>query len=462
MKRTVILLLVLAAIAVIVLVAFLAATANHPPTAEANSVVVQEDTPTSITLTGSDPDGDPLTYGVLTGPSQGTLSGTVPNLTYSPNGNFSGKDALTFKVSDGKIDSAAATVSISVMPVNDPPTANDDSANAQEDAPVVTVDVLANDTDPDNSRLTVIDATQGSNGSVTINSDGTLAYVPNKNFAGTDTFTYTLSDGNGATATAKVTVTIEAVNDKPSITSKPVETTRVWAPYLYAVRAKDPDAGDTLTYSLTRKPEGMTINPATGLIEWRPTSAQAGSHEVTVSVADNGRIRAFDTQSFKITVTSLAAPLKSTLNVVDCFTQKGKERISMKDKVPAVQTSDDKWLETTPASYTCYELNDASIPSGASIISVVVYIEHFEDQQFRNGQLEWAVGTGWPAKPAVWAAIEAPVRQGQSSEATDSWDVTSAVETPEKANSLQFRIANNTSGEAKTSIDHLYVVIEWY
>ena len=134
----------------------------------------------------------------------------------------------------------------------------------------------------------------------------------------------------------------------------------------------------------------------------------------------------------------------------------------MKDKVPAVQTSDNKWLETAPVSYTCYELNNASIPSGASIISVVVYIEHFEDQQFGNGKLEWAVGTGWPTKPAVWAAIEAPVRRGPGSEATDSWDVTSAVETPEKTNSLQFRIANNTSGDSKTSVDHLYAVIEWY
>ncbi|MFH1719589.1 MAG: Ig-like domain-containing protein [Planctomycetota bacterium] len=462
MKRTVILLSVLAAIVIIVLVAFLAATANHPPTVEANSVTVQEDTPTPITLTGSDRDADPLTYGVLTGPSQGTLSGTVPNLTYSPRDNFSGKDSFTFKVSDGKIDSAAATISIAVMPVNDPPTANDDSAKAQEDVPVVAIDVLANDTDVDNGRLTVIDATQGSNGSVTINTDGTLAYAPNRNFCGTDTFTYTLSDGNGGTATAAVTVTIEAVNDAPSITSKPVETTRVWASYLYTVRAKDPDAGDTLTYSLTRKPEGMTINPATGLIEWGPTSAQAGSHDVVVTVADSNRIRAFDTQSFTVTVTSLTSPLKSTMNVADCFTQKGKDRISMKDKVPAVQASDNNRLETAPLSYTCYEFNDASIPSGASIISVVVYIEHFEDQQFRNGKLEWAVGTGWPTKPAVWASIEAPVRQGESNEAIDSWDVTSAVETPEKANSLQFRVANNTSGESKTSVDYVYAVIEWY
>jgi len=446
MKRTVILFSVLAILIVIVLVVFLAATANNPPTAEANSVIVQEDTPASITLKGSDSDGDPLTYSVLTSPSQGTLSGTVPNLTYSPKRNFSGKDSLTFKVNDGKVDSTAATVSISVMPVNDTPTANDDTAKAQEDAPLVTIDVMANDTDLDHGRLTIIDATQGSNGSVTINSDGTLAYMPNRNFCGTDTFTYTISDGNGGTASAIVTVTIEAVNDAPSITSKSVETARVWAPYLYAVRAKDPDEADTLTYSLTKKPEGMTINPATGLIEWRPTNAQAGSHDVVVSVADSNRTRAFDTQSFTITVTSLTSPLKSNMTVVNCFNQKGTDKISMKDKIPAVQTSDNKRLETAPLDATCYEFNNASIPSGASILSVVIYVEHFEDQQFREGKLEWSVGTGWPAKPTVWASIEAPIRKGQSSEATDSWDVTSAVESPEKANSLQFRIGNNTPG----------------
>ena len=462
MKRTVTLFSVLAILIVIVLVVFLAATANHPPIAEASNVIVQEDTSTSITLNGSDPDGDPLTYSVLTSPSQGTLSGTVPNLTYSPKNNFSGKDSLTFKVSDGKVDSVAATVSISVMPVNDIPTANDDAAKAQEDTLLVTIDVLANDTDLDHGRLTIIDASQGSNGSVTINTDGTLAYMPNRNFCGTDTFTYTISDGNGGTASASVTINVEAVNDAPSITSKPVETARVWAPYLYAVRAKDPDEADTLTYPLTKKPEGMTINPATGLIEWRPTNAQAGSHDVIVSAADSNRIRAFDSQSFTITVTSLTSPLKSTMAVADCFSHKGTDKISLKDKVPSIQSSDNKRLETAPLEATCYKFDNAAIPSGASILSVVVYVEHFEEQQFRDGKLEWSVGTGWPAKPAVWASIKAPIRQGQSNEATDSWDVTSAVETPEKANSLQLHVSNNNPGESKTSIDYLYAIIQWY
>jgi len=159
---------------------------NKPPTAEPLSVTTKEDTPTSITLTGSDSDEDPLTYSVITEPTHGRLTGTVPNLNYSPERDFNGQDSFTFEVSDGKVDSAAATVSITVTPGNDPPTANDDSATAQEDTPIVTIDVLKNDTDPDKDRLVVINATQGRNGSVTINTDSTLTYAPGRNFSGND------------------------------------------------------------------------------------------------------------------------------------------------------------------------------------------------------------------------------------------------------------------------------------
>ena len=247
MKRRVILFSVLAILVVIALVAFKTGTANKPPTAEVSSASIPEDTPTSITIVGSDRDGDPLTYSVVTGPSHGRLSGTEPNLTYSPDTNFNGSDRFTFKVNDGKADSAAATVSITVTPVNDPPTANDDNATVQEDAPIVTIDVLANDTDPDNGRLMVITTDQGGNGSVTINTDNTLTYVPDRNFCGNDAFTYTLSDGIGGTDTASVNVTVNAVNDSPSITSKPATTTRAWASYTYDINAKDPDSGDSLT-----------------------------------------------------------------------------------------------------------------------------------------------------------------------------------------------------------------------
>ena len=463
MEKKLILFAGLAVLLVIAFVVIIVSKVNKPPIAEPLSVTTKEDTPTSITLTGSDRDEDPLTYSVITEPIHGRLTGTVPNLNYRPERDFNGQDSFTFEVSDGKVDSAAATVSITVTPGNDPPTANDDSATAQEDVPIITIDVLKNDTDPDKDRLVVISATQGRNGSVTINTDSTLTYAPERDFSGNDTFTYTMSDGKDGTDTAKVNVIINAVNDTPSITSKPVETARVWAPYTYGVVAKDPDPGDKLIYSLTEKPEGMTINEATGLIEWKPTRSHAGTHDVTVRVADNYKTRAMDTQSFTITVTSLDSPLKNTLTVTDCFNQKGKEKLSAKDKIPIVLASDDERFETLPHSYTCYRFSDPSIPDGAAIISVVVFIEHFEDPSFTKDKLAWSVGTGWPIRPAVWAAIEAPVRQGQGSEAIDSWDVTSAVETAEKINSFQFQVRNNdTAGPRKTSIDYIYAIVEWY
>jgi hypothetical protein len=155
--------------------------------------------------------------------------------------------------------------------------------------------------------------------------------------------------------------------------------------------------------------------------------------------------------------------LKNTLTVTDCFNQKGKEKLLARDKIPAAITSDNKWLETGPNSYTCYRFSDLSIPEGAAIVSVVVFIEHFEDPSFTKGKLAWSVGTGWPSRPEVWASIEAPVRQGQGSEATDSWDVTSAVDTAEKVNSFQVQVQNNdAAGPRKTSVDYIYAVVEWY
>ncbi|MHC4705223.1 MAG: cadherin-like domain-containing protein [Planctomycetota bacterium] len=163
-----------------VLIALLVSARNNPPVAEARSVETREDTPKSITLTASDDDGDQLIYGVITTPAHGQLSGTPPELTYTPEANFSGSDSFTFKANDGEVDSDAATVSIRVEPVNDMPTANDDDVEAQEDEPIATVKVLANDTDPDGDKLVVVDATQGANGSVTIGTDSTLTYAPAK------------------------------------------------------------------------------------------------------------------------------------------------------------------------------------------------------------------------------------------------------------------------------------------
>lgn len=120
---------------------------NHPPVAYDQSVNTGEDTQVAITLAASDEDNDPLTYSLVSLPANGTLTGTPPDVAYTPNSNYSGDDSFTFKATDGKADSNVATVSITVTPVNDPPAA---PANLTATAGVgkVTLD-WADGTDPE-------------------------------------------------------------------------------------------------------------------------------------------------------------------------------------------------------------------------------------------------------------------------------------------------------------------------
>jgi hypothetical protein len=89
---------------------------NNPPVANPQSVSLLEDTNAPITLTATDSDFDPLTYSVVTGPTNGTLSGTPPNVVYQPNLHYIGADSFTFVANDGTADSTPAQVSITVNP----------------------------------------------------------------------------------------------------------------------------------------------------------------------------------------------------------------------------------------------------------------------------------------------------------------------------------------------------------
>jgi hypothetical protein len=166
----------------------------------------------AIALTGSDPDGAQVTYGIATPPAHGQLTGTPPNVTYTPDPNFHGDDSFTFTTSDGSISSLAATVTIHVASVNDVPVAVNDAASTDRGA-AVTISVLSNDSDVDGNPLTVTSAGPAPTGSVRANGTVTVTYTPpNKKFAGVVSFPYTISDGNGGTATATVTVTVQAPN----------------------------------------------------------------------------------------------------------------------------------------------------------------------------------------------------------------------------------------------------------
>ncbi len=87
---------------------------NHAPTANNAAVTTLPNTPVAITLTAADVDNNPLTYSIVTPPAHGTISGTAPNITYTPASGFSGLDSFTFKANDGLADSNVATVNVTV------------------------------------------------------------------------------------------------------------------------------------------------------------------------------------------------------------------------------------------------------------------------------------------------------------------------------------------------------------
>jgi serralysin len=110
-------------------------------------------------------------------------------------------------------------------PSNHAPDAVDDTTATGEDQSVA-IDVLANDGDADGDPLVVASVTQGGFGQVSLETDGTVAYTPNADFHGSDSFTYTVSDGEGGTSSGTVTVTVLPVNDAPVAADDAASTTQ--------------------------------------------------------------------------------------------------------------------------------------------------------------------------------------------------------------------------------------------
>ncbi len=170
---------------------------------------------------------------------------------------------------------------------NNPPVATPDPVvSATEDTPV-SFPVLGNDTDADGDPLTVTGAT-ASNGTVTVNPDGSLSYKPNPDFHGTDTVTYTISDGKGGTATTTVTINVAPVNDPPVATAD-TATTREDTPVTVAVLGNDSDPdGDTLTVTgATVDPTkgSVTVNPD-GTLSFTPAANVNGPVTITYTISD--------------------------------------------------------------------------------------------------------------------------------------------------------------------------------
>jgi hypothetical protein len=192
-----------------------------------------------------------------------------------------------------------------------------DSASTNEDNPV-TIDVLANDTDPDGDTLKVGSVTPPTNGSTGINGGG-AEYTPAQDFNGTDSFNYTVSDGNGGTATATVTINVTSVNDAPSFTKGGNQTVNMnagaqsvsWATNIS--KGADNENGQTLSFEVTNDNNNLfstkpSIAP-NGTLTYESAPDAFGSATVSVTLKDNGGSAnggqdTSATQTFTINVTA--------------------------------------------------------------------------------------------------------------------------------------------------------------
>jgi VCBS repeat-containing protein len=186
---------------------------------------MNEDADLPITLTGSDADGDALTWSIQTPPEHGSLSGTAPDLVYTPDDDYFGPDSFTIRANDGTLDSEPAVVSISINPLNDPPNAIDDQITVNKGATATTVNggqtsLLDNDINVDGDVLQAktTPLTFPSYGTLLLNANGTFSYTHNDSFTENDLFVYEVCDDAAPPLCDSATVTVQIdVGEKPEV-----------------------------------------------------------------------------------------------------------------------------------------------------------------------------------------------------------------------------------------------------
>lgn len=259
------------------------AAINRAPIANAQSVATNEDMPLVTTLTGTDPEGAPLTYSISRNPIKGSLSCAGAVCTYTPASNVYGTDFFNFKVSDGSLSSRAATVNITINSVNDAPTIEPIDYTSNEDAILTLLPVKA-DIDGDATIVTI--TTQPSHGTAASSGSDAVVYTPSTNYFGTDSFTISAYDGKTYSTPVAVSLTIRAINDAPTVADQMVngleDTTLV-----FPLTASDVD-GDVLSVTQGSRPAHgeLTLTTSGATATYTPDAEYSGTDSFTYRVTD--------------------------------------------------------------------------------------------------------------------------------------------------------------------------------
>ena len=234
---------------------------NRAPIAIDQAVTTDQDVAKGLVLEATDPDGQTLTYTIISSPAHGALDGTPPNLTYTPVHGYSGADAFTFKASDGQAESNVATVLITVVHVNHPPTADPQTLALDQDGSA-SFTLVGGDIDGDSLtfRITSIPA-HGNLSGVAPN----LTYTPAQDFYGSDSLSFVVNDGTIDSSSAVVSISVNHVNHPPNAIGQNVtldeDTNKA-----ITLTGTDSD-GDVLSFAIVEQPQhGMLTGLLPNLI----------------------------------------------------------------------------------------------------------------------------------------------------------------------------------------------------
>jgi len=334
---------------------------NDLPTATPQNIMIVEDTPVEITLSGEDTDGTIVSYNIQTQPQHGTLQlENYPhsfNLRYTPEQNFDGVDSFTFTVTDndGGV-SKPAIISIIVKQTNDAPYLVPIGSQQINENEHLVFDVIAYDIEGE--ELTVSAGSLPEGAKVESYRDACSAPSPyqscvHKVFAWTPTYqqtgeyqvTFIASDGS-STDSETITITVNNVNTQPRITSSPARTGTKDQLYTYQVEVSDSD-GDQITYNLLQAPNGMSINE-NGLMTWTPE--RHGEFCIILEATDG---EFTDTQHFCINVQDTEKSLKfNNVNVLSEYIPAGDYLNLFVD----LQNSGSEDMENMKITATIYDL----------------------------------------------------------------------------------------------------------
>jgi uncharacterized repeat protein (TIGR01451 family) len=278
-------------------------TANTPPDASNDSATTNEDTPVNVPVTAndSDVDLDSLTVTGHSTPSFGSVSCTATVCTYTPGANFNGSDSFTYTISDGSGGTDAATVSITVTPVNDPPAYTGASRNTSQTVPVggALQSLSASDVDGDPLTYALVSGTLPPG--VTLTSAG--AFTGTADAPGTFVVTIRVSDGNGGTADTTLTITVGGpAANTPPVAADDAKSTPEDTATTVSVLANDTDVDlDTLTVTGHTNGSFGTVTCTATTCTYTPGANVNGTDTFTYTIADGSG--GTDTAVVTITVT---------------------------------------------------------------------------------------------------------------------------------------------------------------